>query len=1099
MLLVLLTAAKKLVEGDLKFTIELCKTLILHYHCTFGNGPKSSCMPFAHKKRLLLWLHLVIPEFTADDLIPYDWTDGTFLSSLLHYCLCQDSPMAKSSELSNISHQASKDLDIPTILEQSYLTSGNAEFILMMYLYYFVIAGQKVLLQWVNKYPGRKNAPANDFHHGWSDGHLVYETVYDIIPQFMASLEDLTCSDAAEITELAITEAKRNLHVSSHYSASDIADSANDPLPLILFLTQLQSASLQSPSSKSYPPSKSSAVFIRKDLNPLQRVGSRVSIEVDSQGSPDTILQAVVQGNNVSSMMESAQGSEKGTTTFFFVPKQVGHFIINITCNGHEILESPIDLDVYDPDKCVVVSTLEKEYLLNQPITLTISTSKAGKGELTASLDTTYAGDTTTSPALPHAASFLPNVMINKMDNRLYQVSFTPQIQGIYNLSLSFNNVLLRIIKFDCKHIVLKGRFVNNSSTIKLDSFFNKNVHVSVSDPQKNVVPVNLMSACTYSYTPLLPGNYSISVLIDGHPLRGSPFTEFFCYDIYVREYPTDCCFVNEPITTIVAADESVGSKVGKENFNVVLSFQDGQTKERLPDRVVSMKYHDEKNVFAFIFTPEKAGQYLLSLAYNGISLPSPDDKLEFDVKSQFTLRKSSVPPYLRNKPITAILEVNDHELSVDMKKIQLLGDEQADLQVNTLENNVFTVKFTPRIIGEYKLNLSIGDKAVPDSLMYNISDPKLSLQELSHDDTNCLVQANLQLEGATLEGFKVQPVVTSDQSPSTQHALEGSNFGVIAVGEKTKRIYPTINQHQEDQYSIHFGTNVADVYMLYVCYNGELLSCCPCSIDVNPKVEVFDHVIPFEADISSPVELLFSITHAQKISTRDFTVRVASKATNSAVSPNLVEEEPGLFRVSFLPRGDDTFSIDISWYSLPITSSPILITYKQRTYGPPVAINFQPNMGSRVSVSATVEDAETDNPELPLPQVAVQQYKRGCYEISLLRCQRKKYCLHVFCSGDEIDGSPMLVDATQLPASSVSNADELTSFHISDTDVFSVSVRVLKDQRKVIPDLKKATPELVTIQFKDRERHVYDLRLYWNDSLVKGAPFILAKHSRNN
>lgn len=619
--------------------MEFFKTLVRHYHFTFGDTPNPSSFMSSSHERLLLWLKAIVPEFNASDLSPQNWQDGRFLALLLNYCCSSGTPHSISSgELSDIIHEAQETLGIPCLLEPSDLKSSDGDFILMMYLYFFVKPGHDKLLQWVNHLPAWKDSPTYNFQQDWSDGQWIYKAVHSIIPTSLPSLGNLSGRDALNITKSAMVAAERNLSIFSQFQASDVGSPTADPLPLILFLSKLQS--VKSVPHHALP---SSSVFIQKDLKTLQRVGSRVSIEVNSLDSAESTLQAIARGQDHEAIitLDSMKSLEKGTTTFSFAPQHVGHYSLAITCNGTEIPESPVDFDVYDPEKCQLKSPPQDVYFLGQPVTLDFSTRAAGKGVLGAvltepgglSIPSSTLSSGGVSPTLtPQSISSATDtrtsqtaLTIVEQDPQLYRISFIPCMTGIYQLSLIFNEKRLTTPwEFDCRQVYvdsLKTTPIKAHSTVKLSasSSCHKNVVVLVTDPHGKEVKVQQVSDDSYSYLPLEAGEYTASISLSGQPIPGSPFTTLHT-DPTLAKYcsltdldsvltKAKSVLINDPFTLSVNCH---GAGMG----TLITSIRSPDGKEKI------IPTQDKDGCYDITFTPQQVGNHKMSLYWNDVIIP---------------------------------------------------------------------------------------------------------------------------------------------------------------------------------------------------------------------------------------------------------------------------------------------------------------------------------------------------------------------------------------------------------------------------------------------------------------------------------------------
>lgn len=439
--------------------MEVCKSLIQHFHFTFGHSQDSTCSvsAAAHKERLFLWLKAVLPGYKAGEFTTGDWSDGRLLASLITY---STGTQHSTNELADMIGKAESTLGIPSILTPDDLDMLDGEFALLVYLYFFAkhgSPGQLKLLEWVNSLPPCKDSPVKDFQQEWTPGHLVYQVVRCLIPRSIPSLDTLMNFNALEITQEAVTVAKRVLSISLYFPASALCYPMTDALPLIIFLCQLEA--VKDVTQYSLP---GSAVLIRKDVRSLYAVGSRVSIELDNLECPSSALEAVVESEVAVGrvLLEREEEPGKGITAFSFIPEHAGEFRIAITCEGSEIPDSPITFDVYDSLQCELLTAIQPLYSIGQPFTLQVSSANAGKGKITATLTAPVIPpllSSTPSTGLPrHIMSAPPTqqcmetnsistIEVQDLETScIHELSFTPYQVGAQLLSIYWNEMPIR-------------------------------------------------------------------------------------------------------------------------------------------------------------------------------------------------------------------------------------------------------------------------------------------------------------------------------------------------------------------------------------------------------------------------------------------------------------------------------------------------------------------------------------------------------------------------------------------------------------------------------------------------------------------------------
>ena len=541
-----------------------------------------------------------------------------------------------------------------------------------------------------------------------------------------------------------------------------------------------------------------------------------------------------------------------------------------------------------------------------------------------------------------------------------------------------------------------------------------------------------------------------------------------------------------------------------------------------------------ERNIFSVTFVPKEEGTYTMYIAYKGA--PTPDNGTKFEVK--YPQQGQSPTEYYAHHPISIVVQ-SDHLAPPPLEAVVTSPTKkQVPCKVHKVNTRTHRIDFTPDDEGTFDVDLSYGEVRQTLQPTIHLPNSKLTARDAPHDGTHCIVEVDLKAEGALLKGFKSVSLPDSIETATAARPIN-EKFAVRAVGKETgtELTHPAhvqFTQKGEGEFLINVRTTVPDVYQLTVEYCGKPLPDCPFTLDMTsiPNVEKvisYDFMIPFRA--GNPIEMFFDTSEAGKTSCKDFTVTVFSTATRKIVSHSIEEESSDLFKVSFVPTQDDDFEVEVHWYGLAIKDSPFSLSFKQQLKRPPVTISFDPLAGPRTIVTASLQeieeqgsdnqkdggsvDAEEDNEShhtqstnahsihdrLP-PRPALQQYERGRYQISLWGHRRGKYLVRVYSFGHEIKGSPFKLDTSGPPTHppQVEGLESLKYGHYGIArrvyyGILSAKVNVHGKKSSPVPIAFTVTPEMATINFDDKDREIYDLRLYWNYVQFKGAPFLLTKH----
>ncbi len=430
----------------MRHTIKICKTIITHYHFRFGSTTSSS-----YQKYLYLWLETVFPSLNGGD-----WNDKMFLFSLLDRCKSSKGAVrAVQDSLSQLNPEELKDSD--------------GEFVLMMHLYFFARASEDVLLQWVNQLPPFKESPARDFQTGWTDGHRLYDIVHSLLPQSDAIL-NLSSLSNNEIIEEALARARNELSISSHFPASVICCVDGDQFPLILFLFQLQAASGKVEHPTIVQTSSHTEVKLVHELKDgiVYSVGKPIAIELSTPNTDSGVLRASLTMPVASQFNSSLQPDiPLKATTADTLP------LATVECSPQPPPSSPVKMTT--SSRTSPLATVEWS---SQPFTspvekdttaLLASAEQCSDSDASSPLhlesmeDASFKADRVSSISpLVTVEESSSLVTVEKVEPHLYRVSFTPQMEGLHQLSLFFDNqeVFPAPLSFECLQMLANRCFI---------------------------------------------------------------------------------------------------------------------------------------------------------------------------------------------------------------------------------------------------------------------------------------------------------------------------------------------------------------------------------------------------------------------------------------------------------------------------------------------------------------------------------------------------------------------------------------------------------------------------------------------------------------
>ena len=1050
-------------DGNIKLILGLFSELFYHYHIKV-TSPNMS-VSTSNRAALVEWFQAILPDNHITNLTTA-WSDGLALSALVDYCkpgLIPDhtslNPNNRKENIKNAMDIAETELGIPKIIDPEDIACEKPdELLTMMYLSYFCNSksiGQRKLLEWVNTFlPSKK---ITNFGSNWEDGRTLYELVQSILPRAMSPLDMLHDQSPAELIQQARDAAEAELDIAAPKGLTASNGPVGDfQLALIVFLAQLQSK-VKSP----IPPDSLSAE------------GTGITgVSVNEEASI-TILGDIPSSDNLTIIVTEPTGkllsvTESSPTSFKYTPTEHGEHTVDITFFGQPIAGSPykvVNIDRSLATKCTVDGQFHKA-CVDKQAGFTVDCSKAGVGEVAVTMETNQ-GD-----PIP--------VFVTPEPGHKHQVVFTPISIGEHTLCVTWNGESIPGSPRKCQVIdpsrcEASGAGLSNSIlgrparfNISTSEAGEGTPSASISGPSE---PVDLALISTtngtyiYEYTPVQKGSYHIDIKFSGFSIHGSPFIirpeiPTIASGCSVKAFPRTSMPTNEPITIVVNVDQVDDRAKLIGTFTLEESDEDETQCNVAP-------ISGEDNLYEVSFVPKEVGVYTVHVQYGGLEIPECPLNFAVNDPSQCAVDFNSSKLYHIDELVSFGVGTDDAGYGVLTASGKMpLGEE---FKVNVSDDgeglNMYTASFVPKQGGKYYITLLFDNRPLMNM--------PLCVQVESNTLDNIVLSKPVSQRGYVLVDEAVNFKMFAPNRSE-------SSFAVTSLGVNTGAI-PRIDIDPlgEDSFNITFTASHPDEYKVQITYSGRQIPGSPFNVNVNQSPEAdrvvsFDPVIPFES--GNPIELTFDASLAGGAGSGTLTANISS-SSDSWILPTVTELSPGLLTVSFVPPCEDTYTVTVYWYGKQVKDSPFVIEYKKPTHTPKVAIEFEPDQSDRRLVTATAFGRNTKTEA----KVDVQQYERGKYQISLSPAQEDVYDLRVYWFNSEIKGSPFMVDLTSAKqaTSPVRNVREIS--------VLVVGEKSGPQRAEVTLSEKK---DAATVSFMDSRRDKYNLFVYLNKQLAKGAPF---------
>ncbi|XGW35258.1 hypothetical protein V3C99_018908 [Haemonchus contortus] len=337
----------------------------------------------------------------------------------------------------------------------------------------------------------------------------------------------------------------------------------------------------------------------------LSRVGQPSSIIIEVAGHDQ--LEIIITDNKKNQIGTEIIEIEPGVMQVNFTPQVVGDHDIEVKYGGVPVTAIPFTCRAYDPTK-IKVGAIPKG-LLDKPVYFTVDASEAGVGNLEVAVNDGRV------PSMAHA-----------LGQHRYDISFVPKESADHTITIRFNNEPVPGSPFTCQLVSaaqasasgtgLERVPVDEITEIKIQtSASDAQPEVRVRDPQGNDLPVEINrsrqdeSLYIATYMPKCVGNHQVDISMMGEPIAGSPFTAK-AYDARMaRLSPCDQAIVGKPCTFAIDA-----ARAGAGNMEIIVSVDN----RNVPNFVQA----EGQAKFKVSFTPQEAKEHVISVRFNGVSVP---------------------------------------------------------------------------------------------------------------------------------------------------------------------------------------------------------------------------------------------------------------------------------------------------------------------------------------------------------------------------------------------------------------------------------------------------------------------------------------------
>ena len=816
----------EIVDGNIKLILGLVWTLILHYQISLGFKDNSGLTP---RQALLKWLQdkLKNRPVGPPKNLTSDWTDGLRLAALCDEIapgLFPDADSLKSANaFENVREgieQAHDHLDVPKLMNPEDIANPNIdEKSMMTYLSEFIdakLTKPLPLIDGVKVYgPGVESQDLNS-------GEPTHFSI-DATALATHRMPRVKVLDSENSTVPIKLEQAADGTYTCQYQPSETGEhqvhvtfgNAVKGSPFCTFVQQGKASNIskirvygEGVESNKLDSHKTTQFYI--DTNDLE---GDINITINGPDGVLTPEEITVTRNN------------KGLTSVEYTPRYPGTYNIEVLFDNEEVSKSPFSVQVLplkeaDATKVRITGKGIEKGIVNEPLAFCIDTRAAGFGNL----DMTLEGPTKCEAEY------------NDNGNGTCDVVYTPKQAGDYKIALKFNdkevnNSPFTVKVFDPSKVVASGSGIdgvgarkNEPADIFLDlskageGDFKCSVQGPDGEKEFEVTPTAEDGKLHGSYMPTKPGDYNVTIKMEGYDIPGSPFlvTLSDLDSLKLSGPALRIAYVNEPTHVVVDSSDS-----GKNTVSANLVDPNGK---RIPTNVTI----SSETVQKVEFEPKTGGVHKLNINYGGCPLPC-------DIKVLDPSRIKAYGPGLQNKgnfknEVTEFI-VETGGFEADDLKIKILNTQSGEeIQTDTkkLGEDKFEISYTPTEADVHEISIYLADVEVCGSpYSVGICDP-----------------SGVKAYGPGLEkGVEKTP---------TEFFVELSKAGEGSLGvsiDGPEEINIIIEPHSDNVFKLSYTPERAGVYDVNITFCDRPIESSPFSVPVSRGPPDASKCIPMGID----------------------------------------------------------------------------------------------------------------------------------------------------------------------------------------------------------------------------------------------------------
>nr|CAD7463461.1 unnamed protein product [Timema tahoe] len=768
-----------------------------------------------------------------------------------------------------------------------------------------------------------------------------------------------------------------------------------------------------------------------------------------------------------------------------FTPVDVGDHSVEVKLGDVHVEGSPFLVKAYDASRVKVTDI--NSGVVGKPVFFSINASQAGAGNLEIIVSV--------------AGRNVPNY-VQSEGNAKFRVNFKPQEEAPHSLSVRFNGEPVPGSPFTCKvvdvsQVVVSGSALKMSPVGRLAQLvigtggaleLRTQCEVIVTSPSGLSVParVTRKDKITAEFTPSEVGRHNVAVMLDGEPVKGSPFP---CniYDISkVKVSGLGPTKAGKPATFTVDASEA-----GEGTLELVVSTDQATVKAE----VVACA----RGLYDVTFVPHTLTPHYVNITFNEEDVPGSPFLCEVMELGPQRHRGAPLPPLnVLGNTIKDVAVGDVAHFDIDMCGSQ--GHVHVDVVapdgtmvpciIKKSGGGLCRAEYRPQTVGPHSITVFLNQQPVTKQpYTCHVFDPK-QVKVIDMEEAFCNRAASFKVDTSSA-GFGVLTANIRAAGTEVKTSIQDVDPGHI--------------------YQVVYKPKLAIPHRVDLKYNNMHVAGCPFEVSVkNPAGSQDVTATGLGLYQSRAGKVTTFVIETQGHPAKEFDVLITGPQ-GGAVPVKCYQQKDGNLLAEFTASTTGTYKIDVTHGARAVRGSPyycqVFDSSKVRLDDVgPRSVTVNENIAFKVvrrEAGFSELDVTVTSPlgqDLPL-EVKSCPGDKDTDLIEFCPSLAGSYRFSITYGGEEVPGSPVTftVEEAGLPKAT---GDGLSCGQVGIPAVFKV-VSGANDPVPDEPIVRVDGPDSVCDVSVERENEgsyrvtynpvevgVYDIQILWGGHQISGSPF---------